>query len=150
MHPKRQRRRGDRKARHDRARRVAAVLRQYEASPFQYEAACTHGLRAQLCLQGWDWHAAHDEARSLVKLALDLMGARRPPAYMAKPEYVLKEYGTFMERTRCLRCNRDLPEGHTKYCSHVCAQAHLAAMKRLKDMEDAHASKSVTAAAWAT
>jgi len=141
--------RGDRRARHDRAKHVAAVLRRHEAgaSPFQYEAAATHGLRAALCLRGWHWQDAHDEARSLVKLALDLMGARRPSWEMGQREYALRDYA-FTERTRCIRCGGEIPETRRLYCGELCKQAHNADRAFYRDRDNGRAMEAAAEISW--
>lgn len=126
----RHKRRGDQAARQARARRVADVLRLYEASPFQFEAACVHGLRAALCLQGWGWQQAHHEARQTVLSGLDLIGARRPSWDMGQIGYALHEYGGFTERTRCAWCHGPMPADRPKYCGDSCNGAAKSARNR--------------------
>ena len=87
-------------ARQARVNRVADVLRRYDASPFEHEAACLHGLRGALCLQGWGWHHAHEEARQTVLSALDRISARRPSWEQGQPEYAHRHLDGF-ERIYC-------------------------------------------------
>ena len=62
----RHKRRGDRAARQEKVREVAGILKEYDASPFQYEAACRYAIRAKLCLDGWPWDAADEIGRAHV------------------------------------------------------------------------------------
>jgi hypothetical protein len=133
------RRQAQRAARAEAVRRIACILKTYETSPFQYEGACIHGVRSALCLRGWQWSAANDHARSLVHSALDRIGARRPSWDQGQPEYL--QYGIVMvERTRCARCTRKLPDDRRIWCSDVCfMNAHKAKQRR-------HEGKSAVAA----
>lgn len=137
--------RGDRTARHERVRRIASVLKTYEISPFQFEAACTHGLRSTLCYRGWPFQEAQTEAHKLVQAALDLIGARRPSWEMGQPEYV---HPGLVERTRCARCARPLPEGHRLWCSSVCGDAARHAHYRADQEDELDGARAVAAIAW--
>jgi hypothetical protein len=142
-------RRGDKAARQARVRQIADVLKTYDvnASPFRFEAACRHGLRAQLCLNGWDYHEADAEAHKLVQAALDLIGARRPPWWEGQPDHALKEY-SFTERTRCVRCGRHIPEENHKYCSRLCARSFQVEISKHRRRQDFEAGHKVRLAAW--
>jgi hypothetical protein len=130
-------------------RQLVGVLSQYESTPFQYEATAVHAIRAKLCLDGWAWQDAQDEARRLVQGALDLMGARRPPAYMTQPEYALQEY-KFTERTRCAHCSRPLPEDRPKFCSDLCNHAAKGVRERVQRRLEQHAGDEAAQLAWAS
>jgi hypothetical protein len=145
----RHKRRGDKVARRERVRRIADVLKQYDQSPFQYEAACTHGLRAALVLRGWPWQAAQDEARQLVQAALDMIGARRPSYEMGQPGYVHRHLSGF-ERTQCAWCNRPLPPNHSLWCSSTCRQSAHGSKYRRKLDGDAWAIAAARRASWST
>ncbi|SDD71836.1 hypothetical protein [Rhodospira trueperi] len=120
----------------DRARRiatVAAILRDWSASPFEHEGACRHGIRAGLCLDGWPWPRADAEAVHVVSEALAANGATRPTWADGQPEWI----DELTERTRCAWCGNGMPpasEAHRngvprKYCSALCgrlAYAHKA------------------------
>jgi len=139
-------------AREERVREVAKILATYEASVFQHEAACTHGIRQKLCLAGWGWHEAHDEARALVKAALDRLGARRPWWNEGQPDYALNDaHGDFVERTRCARCAARLPEDAAAkriYCSDVCRHAAIEDKQRVVQAEHKRAQAKARHAAW--
>jgi len=83
---------------------------------FTYEGPLIHALRAALVLQGWQWREANDTARSVVDLALNLTGAERP----SWNEGQAIEQERFIERTRCVRCRRPLPEERRAFCSDIC------------------------------
>lgn len=140
-------RRGDRAARQARVRQIADVLKTYTASPFQYEAACRHGLRAQLCLNGWDWHEADREAHQLVQAALDMIGARRPSWWLGQPDAV-REGVRAHERTSCARCGKRLPEDARFWCSDVCRDAGKTDRRRVDVHHQRAASEEAGKAAW--
>jgi hypothetical protein len=126
---------------------VADVLKQYRASAFEYEGACTHAIRAQLCLNGWAWQDAQDEAHDLVQRALHLIGARRPPTYLANGHYV-HDHLDLTTRVRCARCFRPLPEERRKYCSDVCHASARADRMTMDQRERNRAMKQAQRAAW--
>jgi predicted nucleic acid-binding Zn ribbon protein len=144
----RHKRRGDRAARQAKVRQIADVLREGEPSRFRYEAACRHGLRAKLCLDGWPYHAADQEAHQLVQAALDMLGARRPSWAMGQPEWT--QDGTRVaERYRCARCAGPLPEGRWLWCSDACRSAAHQDRARRQNREDHNAKARAYRAAWA-
>jgi predicted nucleic acid-binding Zn ribbon protein len=145
----RHKRRGDQAARHERVRKVADVLKLYDASPFQYEAACRQAIRAKLCLDGWEWHDADREAHKLVQAALDLIGAKRPPTYMAQPEYT-QEGVRAGEPTHCRRCRKVLPDDGTqrRYCSVSCRDADRVDRESRDEKKAKLARQRAWAAAW--
>jgi predicted nucleic acid-binding Zn ribbon protein len=140
-------RRGDKAARQARVRQIANILRQYDQSPFQYEAACRHGLRAQLCLHGWDFHEADAEAHKLVQAALDLIGARRPPWWEGQPD-ATREGVRAHERTWCARCGKRLPEDARHWCSDVCREAAKTDRRHADMLERKAAAERAGALAW--
>jgi hypothetical protein len=145
----RHKRRGDRAARQAKVREVADVLRQYTASPFQFEAPCRHGLRSSLCLNGWPWEAADQEAHKLVQAALDMLGARRPSWQMGQPEWAQEGVRT-NEPQHCHRCGKVLPEhnGLRRYCSSVCLSAARIERESRDYKRAKHARQKAWAAAW--
>lgn len=76
-------------------------------------------IRADLCLQGWRWKDADELARDVLAAAFRRVGASRPSWNEGQLEWTI-EAGTLIERTRCVRCHKPLPEGHHKFCSHHC------------------------------
>lgn len=116
--------------------RVAAILRTGETSKFEFEASCRHGLRSSLCLQGWSWADADQLAAEIVAAALNRIGAERPSWKEGQPEYT--QEGVIIEhRATCLRCRGGpLPEGHWKFCSSLCANAHKQSLMRLRRAEE--------------
>lgn len=104
-------------------RAIAAILASAEPTPFALEATCRHALRSRLCLRGWRWDAADDMAAGIVRDALARIGAQRPTWRQGQPEWTTEGFAP-IQRTRCVRCHTPLPEGHTKFCSQLCGQAH--------------------------
>jgi len=84
------------------------------------------GIREDLCRQAWGWSAADLMARDLLANAFRVLEGRfeaeRPEWNEGQPEWVVHE-GLLIERTRCINCHCQLPEGHHKYCSRLCAGA---------------------------
>ncbi len=92
-------------------------------SLFGLEGPLRHGIRADLCLMGWRWRDADLMARELLNEAFRRARAVRPTWYEGQPEWTIQA-GTLIERTRCVRCGNRLPDGHTRYCSRLCGDAH--------------------------
>lgn len=103
--------------------RLAETLNQSRRTPFEFEGSCRHGVRAELCLEGHEWHAADREAASLLAESLGRLRARRPTYDEGQREYsVSPDY--------CAWCGSPLEDGehkgrHQSYCSEVCAKAAL-------------------------
>ena len=142
-----QRRRKLHKARQARVQRIAKVLSQAEPTPFALQAAAVAGIRARLCLKGWPWAAAHWEADQLVKAALDRIGARRPSWAQGQPGYALSDAHKLFVRTRCARCARPLPEGHTRWCCWHCYDAAHTSLYRERQRDQARAAREAAEAA---
>lgn len=102
---------------------VTRIVRQAEPTPFAAEASCRHGLRAGLCLRGWRWPLADAVAADLVAGALRRIGARRPTWKEGQPEWT-QDGALPIERERCVRCRKPLPDGHWKFCGRVCSDAY--------------------------
>ncbi|MBN7776708.1 hypothetical protein JYP49_05540 [Nitratireductor aquimarinus] len=107
---------------------AARILKHGVSSKFALEADCRHGLRQNLCLEGWNWQDAETTAKEIVDTALNRIGAQRPSWKEGQPEYTQDGFAP-IERTRCVRCHGRLPEGHFKYCSDVCATGHRRTME---------------------
>ena len=90
---------------------------------FTYEATCRRGIRAALCLQGWPWSVADVTADEAVQRALGLVGAERPSWEEGQPEWTLEDRSLPIERERCARCHKPLPEASWKFCSGLCRRA---------------------------
>lgn len=105
------------------------------ASIFGLEGPLRAGLRADLCRQGWGWLAADLTARDLLSEIFTRIGAKRPDWYEGQPEWTI-EAGTLIERTRCVRCQAPLPEGHYKFCSRMCSASHAAFMHRKRQASE--------------
>lgn len=105
------------------------------ASLFGLEGPLRAEIRGDLCLQGWRWQDADDMARELLDNAFRVVRANRPPWDEGQPEWTIHA-GTLIERTRCVRCHKDLPEGHHKFCSSLCAWAHAGALANLKKTDE--------------
>ncbi|WP_126974659.1 hypothetical protein [Frigidibacter oleivorans] len=87
---------------------------------FGLEGPLRHGIRADLCLQGWRWHSADRMASELLDDAFRRVRAKRPTWNEGQPEWAIAA-GTLIKRTRCVRCCKPLPEGHFKFCGDLCA-----------------------------
>jgi hypothetical protein len=103
--------------------KLALILRWREPTAFAGEGPCRHGVRASLCLQGWSWSTADMVASDVVTAALNRVGARRPNWYEGQPEWT-QDGALPIERERCVRCRKPLPEGHWRFCSKVCSDGY--------------------------
>lgn len=105
---------------------IADILSRGEPTKFAYEAACRHGLRSRLCLDGSPWPAADRFAGTVVEEALRLLGAERPTWAEGQPEHTTEGFAP-IARTRCIRCGAPLPDTWSpiprKYCSRLCSDA---------------------------
>ncbi|MFC5737716.1 hypothetical protein [Sinirhodobacter huangdaonensis] len=94
------------------------------------------GIRSDLCLQGWGWSAADLMAREVLEDAFRKAGAMiRPTWNEGQPEWTI-EAGTLIERTRCARCGKELPETRHKFCSDLCASAMHMRVRRIKEANE--------------
>lgn len=129
--------------------RAADILRKGEASKFQFEAACRYGFRSSFCLQGWSWTEADLVAAEIVAVALSMIGAERPTWKEGQPEWT-QDGVLRVERDDCIRCHDPLPEGHFKFCSAECGNAHRQELARRTDMEASNARVYAYFTAWST
>jgi hypothetical protein len=127
--------------------RLARIMRRAEPTAFALESELRHRLRSKLCLEGTDYILADLLAADIVDCALRSIGAQRPSWKEGQPEWT-QEGVVYIARTRCVRCHWKLPEGHYRYCSNVCASAHLMRMKYLQDGELARADRAAREAEW--
>jgi endogenous inhibitor of DNA gyrase (YacG/DUF329 family) len=106
---------------------VVGILDCGRSSRFEYEAACRHGLRSGLCLEGESWARADAFAAAIVSEALRRLGAERPSWFQGQPEYA----DTDTSRGWCALpgCEKPIPIDRpetggnaVKYCSHFCAK----------------------------
>lgn len=100
-------------------------------------------IRADLCLQGWKWRDADELSREVVAAAHSRVGARRPSWDEGQLEWTI-EAGTLIERTRCIRCHKPLPEGHYKFCGSLCGDAHRHHIARILDSNEEKVLTMVT------
>ncbi|MBN8998071.1 MAG: hypothetical protein J0H54_01425 [Rhizobiales bacterium] len=107
-------------------RRKAAIAKAAEAmadwrqSPFEFEGAAVAGIRAALCLAGYDWSRSDQEAQAVVAGALSRIGARRPSWEEGQRAYV-------EPRENCRWCGTGLPEEDQRwgFCCHEHAKLAL-------------------------
>lgn len=66
-------------------------------------------------------------AREMLADAFRMAGAVRPSWNEGQLEWTI-EAGTLIERTRCVRCHKPLPEGHHKFCGEICAGSSVGTM----------------------
>lgn len=110
------------------------------ASLFGLEGPLRHGIRADLCLQGWPWVKADLMAREMLHDAFRAARAVRPSWDEGQQEWAIHA-GTLIERTRCVRCHGPLPEGHYKFCSSTCASSLSHRLARIKKAQEDRAVK---------
>lgn len=96
------------------------------------EGPLRHGIRSDLCLYGWRWADADRVADVVVQGALRRVRAVRPSWYEGQPEWAIQP-GVLIERTRCIKCHKPLPEGHHKFCGKLCADAYGQRARLLRD-----------------
>jgi len=127
--------------------KIADMMREAEPTPFAFEGPCRAGIRASLCLQGWHWGMADVIAADIVLAALGMVGARRPTWMEGQPEYT--QPGALpIERERCKRCNKPLPEGHRKFCGRECGNAYNAVRLSDEQRERRSVMQRARMAAW--
>lgn len=105
------------------------------ASPLGLEGPFRAAIRSDLCLQLWAWRQADAFAQEALEDAFRLVGAVRPSWYEGQREWTV-EAGTLIERTRCARCHKPLPEGHHKFCSRLCSTSHASRLSRLRQADE--------------
>lgn len=98
---------------------TAATLRTWETTPFQFEAACRHGLRQSFCEKGHGWQPSDDAAADIVAEALANNGAKRPSYDEGQWEYTVSP-------DFCVGCQGPLDEvaivRRQRFCSIECAK----------------------------
>lgn len=102
------------------------------ATLFGLEGPLRASLRADLCLRGWKWSDADQAARDIIASAHRIAGAERPDWYEGQPEYTIRE-GVLIERSRCIKCHKPLPEENHKFCSRLCGDAHRHRVTELRE-----------------
>jgi hypothetical protein len=95
------------------------------------EGPLRYGIRSDLCLIGWRWRDADLTASDIVADALRRVRAVRPTWNEGQREWTIQA-GIMIERTRCIKCHKPLPEGHHKFCSRLCGDAHQHRMALLR------------------
>lgn len=109
------------------------------------EGTLRAALRADLCLQGWRWRDANFAAITLMDEVHRRLKVERPSWNEAQPEHVALP-GLQIERTRCAKCHKRLPEGHKKFCSRICATTYHDRLTRIREADEAWVSRM--AARW--
>ena len=90
------------------------------------------------CVIGWRWKDADAMAREMMDEAFRAVRATRPTWNEGQPEWTIPA-NTLIERTRCVRCGKPLPEGHHKFCSDLCASAHGKRLAAIREADEARA-----------
>jgi len=128
---------------------VAAIRLAFEAGAtatlFGLEGPLRAAIRADLCRNGWRWQDADSMARELLDNAFSVVRATRPSWNEGQLEWTVHA-GTLIERTCCIRCHKPLPEGHHKFCGHLCKTSHYGRVARIKEMDEERVVRS--AARW--
>lgn len=101
------------------------------------------GIRSDLCRMGWRWSDADGMARELLEDAFRRARAVRPSWNEGQPEWTI-EAGTLIERTRCVRCGKPLPEGNHKFCDQLCSWSHHARLVFLRQATEDQVVKVIT------
>ena len=104
-------------------------------SLFGLEGPLRHAIRSDLCLQGWRWRDAHDMACLLLAEAFLTVRAERPSWNEGQREWVTHG-GTLIERERCVRCGKPLPEEALKFCGATCRSAHHGFLSNLREAQE--------------
>lgn len=117
------------------------ILKQGEASKYEFEAFCRHDLRSRLCLEGWRWSEADTAAADVVGTALNRIGAERPTWKQGQPEYTQEGFAP-IERTRCVSCGDNLPEENRLFCSRTCFERNRNERRRQWENAYDHAVRS--------
>ncbi len=113
-------------------------------TPLSYEALFRRVIRSQLCLQGWRWQAADETAQAVVDVVFAILQVKRPTWNEGQPEWTI-ESGTLIERTRCARCHKPLPDGHYKFCSSVCKVTYHSILSDLRRRDEINAGTAMAA-----
>lgn len=122
-------------------------MRAAEPTPFAAEGPCRAGIRESLCLDGWRWSRADDEAADIVAAALAEVGARRPTWQQGQPEYTQPGALPIL-REDCARCRKPLPPGHYKFCCTPCSVAYHEARRHREWGEMDSLNRAARRAAW--
>lgn len=102
--------------------RIMDVLKDWHLSPFENEGAVRSSVRSSLCLRGYSWQAAENEAITLINAAFMIMGVERPTWEQGQREYV-------EPRENCKWCGKPMPSEYLtsgkkiRFCSATCAKA---------------------------
>ncbi|CAJ0867142.1 hypothetical protein AMST5_01925 [freshwater sediment metagenome] len=126
---------------------LAVIMKRAEPTAFAAEGPARHGVRRALCLAGWTWQDADDEAAEVTRNALARAGARRPTWAEGQLEYTKENEGP-RTREQCKRCAKPLPEGHYTFCGPVCAMAAKVDRNRQRDREELVIAERAARAAW--
>lgn len=105
-----------------------------------YEGVHRATIRSVLCLRGVGWAEADRMAKDVVNEVLMRLMAKRPGWAEGQPEWTIQG-GTLIERTHCIHCQKDLPEGHFKFCAAQCRGAHGRRMMRMRDASEEQMAK---------
>lgn len=97
-------------------------LREAQPTAFAEEGPRRHKLRSKLCLQGWPWDYADQQAAVIVHTALNRIGARRPSWIEGQREYC---HQGFLRDDYCWGCAEPLPRYAKKYCCDRCRRSYL-------------------------
>jgi hypothetical protein len=125
---------------------VANICRNAQPTPFAFEGACRHGLRAGLCLEGWRWERADAAAAEIVGAGLRLLGAKRPDWWQGQREYTGHEDRLLCANPKCRRPIEREPGDYRRviFCSPYCRRA----VQNFRFAEDHRAAAKVTTQIW--
>ncbi|WP_456628947.1 hypothetical protein [Bradyrhizobium sp. URHC0002] len=95
-------------------------LREAQPTAFAEEGPRRHKMRSKLCLQGWPWDYADQQAAAILHTALNRIGAHRPRWIEGQQEYC---HDGYLRDDHCWGCGSPLPQYKKKYCCGQCAAA---------------------------
>lgn len=131
-------------------RAIARILATGRPTKWRWESACRRGIRAALCLQGWQWAAADDRAARVVNLALHRIDAGIRPAWRVTAPDERQRVGD-AEYQFCRRCKGRQEAGSSSpWCSHECWAGEREALRSGQARRDDEIAAAARAAIFGT